>query len=126
MQMRMYYNGINIKDATWHDVEAVLPKLKVDEDAWFSLDIVPCPQKGPRSLTVEANEGNYMPLMGTEVTEVDSYVRGLRNYENEPQGMVSIGGYQYTAMSVTRDFDLITRIITEFYHTGDVSRDLLP
>ena len=120
MHMRLHCNGKVIKNATWSDIEAVLPELR--GEAFFVLSIRPVPESGPRALEVQSENGNYLPFLGL------ADVRGGRAFVN-PDGRgkddVSVGGYEYTAMAVTQDFDLIVRMIKEFYETGDVSKDLL-
>ena len=120
MKIRLSCNGKRIESSTWADVEAVLPELK--EEAFCRLSIMPEPETGPVCLSVESEDGNYLPTM---LITGEGYVRGFVNQSGRDKENVSIGGYNYDAMSVTQDFDLIVRMIKEFYETGDVSKDLL-
>ena len=118
MKMDLLSNYGRLDDATWADVEAVLPELK--EESFFRLTIMPWPETGPRALEVQAENGNYRPVMGH---------RGGGGYRfSDPAGrgkeMVEICGYDYDPMGVTQDYDLIVRMIKEFYHTGNVSPEL--
>ncbi|CAK7065980.1 MAG: hypothetical protein DELT_03120 [Desulfovibrio sp.] len=120
MNMRLSCNDTRIENATWPDVEAALPELK--EEAFFRLSIIPKPKIGPSFLEIESEGGHYMPSMLIIGQPED---RLFVNLEARDKPDVSIGGYTYDAMAVTQDFDLIVRMITEFYETGDVSKDLL-
>lgn len=120
MAIELFCNGQAIENTTWSDVENALPELK--KEAFFRLSIMPEPETGPILLEVESEDGNYMPNM---LIADQRGGRGFVNPEGRGKEDVSIGGYQYTAMAVTQDFDLIVRIIREFYETGDVSKDLL-
>ena len=120
MNIELFCNGKKIENASWKDVEAVLPEL--EDEADFGLSIMPWPKTGPASLSVESEDGNYLPTM---LITGEGYVRGFVNQSGRDKEDVSIGGYNYDAMSVTQDFDLIVRMIKEFYETGDVSKDLL-
>lgn len=118
MTMRLLSNKGRLDDATWADVEAVLPELKVE--SFFRLTIMPVPETGPDALEVQAENGNYRPVMAN---------KGGGGYRfSDPAGrekdMVEICGYDYDAMGVTQDYDLIVRMVKEFYHTGNVSPEL--
>ena len=118
MNMRLLCNDTRIKNATWADVEAVLPELK--EEAFFRLTILPEPEIGPRSLEVQAENGYYRPLMaGTEGTGNSFYNPADKGGED-----VEILGHEYSPVGLTQDYDLIVRMIKEFFHTGNVSSEL--
>jgi hypothetical protein len=120
MNIRLSCNEKRIENATWTDVEAVLPELK--EEGSFRLMIMPWPESGPAFLDVESEGGYYMPSM-LVIGELGG--RAFVNPEGRDKEDVSIGGYMNDAMSVTQDFDLIIRMVKEFHETGDVSRELL-
>ena len=118
MSMRLHCNETIKQEATWADVEAVLPELK--EEAYFRLMILPKPEIGPRSLEVQAENGNYLPLMpGTEGTGRSFYNPAAKGGED-----VEILGNEYSPVRMTQDYDLIVRMIKEFFHTGNVSTEL--
>ena len=118
MNMKLRCSGIKLKAATWDDIESVMPKLK--KNTTFVLTVDPKPESGPRELYIEAENGNYRPIMmnvgGTGKSYYDPSVRGT--------GMIEIGGYDYDPIGITQDYDLIVRIIREFFHTGNVSPEL--
>ena len=118
--MRLSCNGKIIQNATWYDVETALNELK--DEAFFRVSIWPWPTSGPISLEVQSEDGNYRPVMS--VNEKPP-LRVFVNPEGREKEDVSIGGYDYDAMSVTQDFALITRMVKEFFETGNVSPDLL-
>ncbi len=121
MNIELFYNGIKIENAAWADIETALMVLK--EEAFFDLSIRPEPEAGPIRLVVESEKGNYMPsmLVGGRPSEV----KVLVNEDGRDKEDVPIGGYDVDAMAVTQDFDLIIRMVKEFYETGNVSPDLL-
>ena len=116
--MRLFCNGSRIENATWNDVEAVLPNLK--GDTTFILNIRPKPESGPDELFIQAENGNYMATMMNVDATGESY--------NDPSALgkelIEIGGHDYDPSGVTQDYDLIVRIIKEFFHTGNVSPEL--
>ena len=120
MNMELRWNGKKVENATWADVEAVLPELK--EEGSFRLTIWPQHKTGTSLLDVQSENGNYMPSM---LVAGERGVRVFVNPEGRDKDYVSIGGYQNDAMALTQDFDLVVRMIKEFYDTGDVSKDLL-
>ena len=114
MPVRLLSGKGTKENATWADVEAVLPELR--EKGRVQLCITPYPEQGSYLWEVQAEEGRYRPSMLS--------LREGSRYFNDPaatnKGTVSIGGYYYDSASVTRDYDLIVRMIKEFYHTGTV------
>ena len=119
MNIRLSYDGTITNNPIWSDVEKALEILKDEADMF--LRIVPEPEKGPSSLQVQSENGYYLPVLST----ADEGVREYINLEAEGEEPIEIQGYIYDAMTVTQDYDLIVRMVKEFYETGDVSRDLL-
>ena len=117
MKIRLYCNKVKVDDATWADVEAVLPELK--KEAFFALTIMPEPETGPRELEVQSADGNYMPVMGIK----GGHLYDFNNPAVKETALVEICGYDYDPTSVTQDYDLIVRMIKEFYHTGNVPEE---
>jgi len=109
-----------VENATWADVEAVLPVLK--EEAFFRLSIVPEPESGPALLEIQSEGGHYLPGM---LVIGKPGGRNFYNPDDAGKDEVSVGGYMWDPVSVTQDFDLILRMVKEFYETGDVSQELL-
>jgi len=109
-----------VDNATWADVEAVLPELK--EEAFFRLSIVPEPESGPALLEIQSEGGHYLPGM---LVSGEPGGREFVNPDGVGKDMVSIGGYMWDPTTVTQDFDLILRMVKEFYETGDVSQEFL-
>ena len=120
MYINLFCNGKNIYKAKYSDIETALAILKKEEADIF-LDIDPEPKKGPRSFQIQGENGYFLPV----ISEVGGILREYNNLEGEGKDPVEIGGYDYDAMMVTQDYDLIVRMVKEFYETGDVSRDLL-
>ena len=119
MNIELSCNGNVSGNVTWNEVENALSELK--KEAFFRLSIMPWPKTGPVFLEIESEDGNYMPSM---------LVRGginkvFVNEDGRDKEDVTIGGYDVDAMAVTQDFDLIVRMIKEFYETGDISPELL-
>lgn len=119
MDMELYCNGKTIENSTWDNIESVFEELKVEAD--FALTKMLWPETGPIRLTVQSEDGNYMPMMGV----VETPPRVFVNEDGREKEDVIIGGYDVDAMAVTQDFDLIVRMIKEFYETGDISPELL-
>ena len=117
MKIRLYCNKVKLDDATWADVEAVLPELK--KEAFFALTIMPEPETGPDELEIQSADGNYMPAMGT----VGGHLYSFHNPAVSGAERVEIGGYECGPTSVTQDYDFIVRMIKEFYHTGNVPEE---
>ena len=118
MKMELLCNDVNLDEATWADVEAVLPELR--EEAYFRLTILPEPEIGPLGLEVLAENGYYRPLMpGTEGTGRSFYNPAAKGGER-----IEILGDEYNPVGMTQDYDLIVRMIKEFFHTGNVSSEL--
>ena len=120
MIINLHCNGKNIYKAKYSDIEVALTVLK-NEEADISLDIDPEPQKGPCGIQVQGENGYFLPV----ILDADGELREYVNLEGEGKEPVEIGGYDYDAMMVTQDYDLIVRMVKEFYETGDVSRELL-
>jgi len=120
MNMELFCNERTVENATWADVEVVLPELK--EEAFFQLSIEPAPESGPGSLTIQSEGGHYLPTM---LVRGGGGIREFVNPDGVGKDEVSIGGYMWDPTAVTQDFDLILRMVKEFYETGDVSKELL-
>lgn len=118
MNMQLRCNAVKLNNATWADVEAVLPELK--EEGFFTLTIIPRPEAGPDGLEIQAEKGNYRPIMG----HVGGGGYRFSDSAARDKEMVDICGYEYDPMGVTQDYDLIVRMVSEFYHTGNVSPEL--
>ena len=116
--MRLFCNGSRIENATWNDVEAALPNLKKEAD--LVLTIRPEPESGPRKLAIQSENGNYMATM----MNVDETGKSYNDPSASGKERIEIGGYDYDPSGVTQDYDLIVRIIKEFFHTRNVSPEL--
>ena len=118
MRMELYCNNTSLDDATWADIEAVLPELK--EEAYFHLTIMPEPEVGPVRLEVQGQNGNYIAVMpGSKGTGGSLYNPGAKGGE-----WIEMLGYEYAPEEVTQDYDRIVSIIREFFHTGNVPDEL--
>ena len=118
MNIRMLSNMGVVKNATWADIEKVLPELKIESA--FKLSIEPEPEIGPETLYIESENGYYRPIM------VNADGGGYRFSDPSASGKedIEILGDYYDPMGVTQDYDLIVRMIKEFYHTGNVPEEL--
>lgn len=74
-------------------------------------------------LQVRTEKGKYL-LMLSETTEDDYEVRSYWD-KSQPDEKVCILGDYWPARQVTRDFDLVYKIIKEFFDTGNVSAVLM-
>ena len=113
------YTGASIDGASWDDVRTGLNKIE-NEEATFRLMIYPEPESGPVSLGIQAEDGYYLMTLLLAVG-------GTREYDAPPEtdDMVSILGYEYDPAMVTKDYELVCRVVKEFFETGDVSKDIL-
>ena len=118
MSMELSCDGRRTDNATWADVEAVLPELK--GETFFRLTILPRPEVGPRELEIQAANGNYMVAMaGSRGTGGSLHNPGAKGGEH-----IEMLGYDYPPEEVTQDYDHIVRMIREFFHTGDIPDEL--
>ena len=119
MKIKLYYNSKTVQDATWDDLCNALEALK--EEAQVILRPIPVPENGPTRFDIEGENGYFFP----GILEADGEIRQYIDLDAVGKDPIEIGGYNYSAMMVTQDYDLIVRMVKEFYETGNVSRDLL-
>lgn len=118
------FNGSKSKPS-WLDVESSLYKL-LDFDGCVGIDVMEAPDIGPISLSVRAENKQYLITMLVNINLDDDEVRFYTNLEIEHEGnQISILGDFWDSTEVCNDIDVVVKIFKEFYETGDVSRSLL-
>ncbi|MCB7505534.1 DUF6911 family protein [Enterobacter roggenkampii] len=75
-------------------------------------------------LSVEAENGFYLVTI-LEYDESGGDVRSIWDKTSSSGGHVIIRGNYWPERQLTKDFDLVVKIFKEFFHTGNVSIDLL-
>jgi hypothetical protein len=111
-------------DLTDSEVEEVILSLTMKHGT-ATIEISPEPDIVQRKLTLYAENGNYLILLGENNTDNEWVVRTLEEKSTRPRGLVNIHGEPYPNRAITQDIHLVTNIFKEFYRTGDVSHDLL-
>lgn len=106
----------------WDDVWLKLRSLQ-NYAGSIRLEITDAPDVAPFSMSVAADHGNYLVTL-LETTEDDTEVRSYSNPTAKAE-MVEILGNDWDARHLTGDFELVCRMVEEFYRTGDVSTQWL-
>ena len=113
-------------------LEGMLSNLKktLNKSGSVSLAVIDGPEIGPQLLQVETQGGKSLLTLG--VDDGDDYV--VRNYVQtekelnaiavEPEKIKIFGNY-WSKHLICIDKEIVTAVFTEFFETGDVSKDLL-
>ena len=114
------WSGENrIDNPTWSDIEQFLATVKGNLKH-LKIEYLNAPVPGIERLSVEGDDGLYLPLTtygnSNGVPEVYNY----RN-PNADDSWAEIGCYEYPMEILTDDFDLIVSMFKEFYEKGTVS-----
>lgn len=119
--MELFFDGVVTSDVAWEKVQSALEKLK-QENSVLYLEVEVMPKSGPWRLDIRSSDDGYYSIM---LAEVDR--QGPRIYRNPKTvgKIVEIGGYDIIDDSLTQDFELVKRVVKEFFETGDVSKDIL-
>jgi hypothetical protein len=113
---------------SWSDVEQHLEAAASAEADTLGLDILNAAEVGPRSLAVYCASGRFCVTLWAATAD-DHNVRVLNpifvksSASMTPRDMTHPDFFPTNA--ICDDFNLIKRIVKEFFETGDVSRDLL-
>ena len=116
-------------DAT---LEGMLSNLKktLNKSGSVSLAMIDGPEVGPQLLQVETQGGKS--LLTLCVDDGDDYI--VRNYiqtekeldalASEPE-KIKIFGHYWNKHLICTDKEIVTAVFTEFFETGDVSKNIL-
>jgi len=105
----------------WNDIQIKLDALR-NGYGTLTLDINDN-DEGPQMLQIRAEAGNYLLMLGEIINdyyEVRSFFDEKRNNER-----INILGDYWPVNKITTDFSFVTKVISEFFHTGDVRKIML-
>lgn len=100
-------------------IENVIKKASRSREGVVNLRCKPTPEVGPDKLTLYADAGNLLLMLGVNEEDGDYSVRTLTN-ESMPNELMVVMGEKYPARAVTRDIDLACAAFIEFARIGDV------
>lgn len=109
-------------DPSWAEVAKELRRT-LSLCGTISLNVVDAGESGPVALEVYSDGGRFLVMLG-EHANGDYDVRTLYDGDRG-QGMVSIVGNEWDNRIVTSDRALVEAVFHEFFHTGNVSTDVL-
>lgn len=89
----------------------------------LTLDILNSGDDSAEMLQVRTENGYYLITLG-EIVEDEYQVRTCWDSSKPDTGMVILGDY-WPESQLTKDSELIVKILKEFFDTGNVSKELL-
>lgn len=111
-----------LTEPSWAEIEKHLVALQKHSGA-VTLDIVDGPDLGPQSLQVRAERGRFVLTLGEDDGE-DYTVRTFANDTADSQRVEVLGDLWDPGLVCDR-FEIVLGAFTEFFETGDVSRNIL-
>jgi len=108
-----------VDNPTWSDVNQFLETVRGNLKH-LKMEYLNTPVPGTRGLSVEGDDGLYLPLTLCKNSDGTSAVYYYRNL-NADDSWVEVAGYDYPTEILTDDFELVISMFKEFYEKGSVS-----
>jgi len=101
-------------------IENVIKKVSSADKGVVVLKCEPTPEIGPEKLTMHADTGNFLLMLGVNDVNGNHNVRTLTN-ESTSNDLMIVMPEKYPAQIVIRDVSLVCTIFNEFARFRDVS-----
>ncbi|WP_380184871.1 DUF6911 family protein [Kalamiella sp. sgz302252] len=113
--------GGNDNHPLWNAIQIKLAALR-NGYGTLTLDIHDN-DEGPQLLQIRAEAGNYLLMLG-EIINDDYEVRSYFD-KKKSNNKINILGDYWPENQITTDFSFVTKVFSEFFHTGDVREIML-